>query len=494
MRYSLVLAAGAQLSLAAISPRNFIFVVPDGMSPYSPTIARFYNAYMDGGDWEEEAPSMRPLATDDLHVGTIDTYAANRAVTDSAAAGTAFAAGYRTNNGYLSVTPEGQAVGTVLEAAKMKGFKTGLVVTSEINHATPAAFSSHTMARGLADAITDQMIGRTHPLNQSVDLMYGGGSCYFRPNSSENSCREDDTDIFEWVAENGYNVSVDRAGFEQSKMAQLPILGVYADNHMAYDIDRQQQPEDEREPSLTEMTEAALDHLSRATACNVSCSTPGFFLMVESSRIDHAGHGHDDAASLHDVLEYVRTVEYVKNWIDEHPDTAMIAVADHETGGLTIPSGFDPRPLVNVTHSAEYLSASMLENADGDNATFISEQVLPQYGLSNHTDEELDDLVATLPLLDENSYAFSNALGDLLANRTGAAWSTGGHTAGDVILLAYAAGEMGNQMKLDLAGAHANTDLPKYIAQSLDVDVDEVTRQLQALGTDWIPRDEEEDE
>ena len=132
-------------------------------------------------------------ALDEIFVGTSRTKSYSSLVTDSAAGATAFSCTTKTYNGGVAVTPEVLPCGTVLEAAKAKGMKTGLVVTSRITHATPAAFSAHVRSRNMESEIASQQIGN-NPLGRVVDIMLGGGKCKFLPNTTHSSCRTDDRD------------------------------------------------------------------------------------------------------------------------------------------------------------------------------------------------------------------------------------------------------------------------------------------------------------
>jgi alkaline phosphatase len=482
MRSSLISIISVPVALGAISPRNFIYIIPDGLSPASITVARTYEALMGGGGSPEQ-PLVDPIFIDQLPVGNVRTHSADNLVTDSAAAGTALASGFKTNNYMIGIDPDEATLGTVLEAAKMKGMKTGLVVTSVINHATPAAFSAHTLDRDGYAIIAAQQVGYSHPLGQNVDVLMGGGACYFKPSSNADSCREDEVDLLDHARTLGYHITEDREGFNTLEAGlgdtKLPILGLYNNNtHLAYEIDRQQQPEETREPSLTEMVGVALKALSQSTACKGrKCrSTPGYFIMIEASRIDHALHANDPVAHLHDVLEYDRLLEFVKQWIDQHPDTAMLSVADHETGGLTMPDGWDPRPLSGASHSAEYIQAQLDDYEGEDLSTFIAGQ-LPSYGLGDANETTINSLAA--------SEDFDLDLVNVMNAETGLHFSTGGHTSVDVILYAYAHGKMGDELRRDLAGNHENIAIPRFIEKYLRLDIDEVTRKLRE-DVSWL--------
>lgn len=124
-----------------------------------------------------------------------------------------------------------------------------MVVTSRITHASPAAFGSHVYDRDLEGIIASQLIGNT-PLGHTVDILLGGGKCYFEPNTTETSCRDDATDLFADAAGKGYNVFTDRAGFDaldSGANAALPFLGLFTSSHLSYEVDRNAT----KEPSLT---------------------------------------------------------------------------------------------------------------------------------------------------------------------------------------------------------------------------------------------------
>lgn len=429
-------------------------------------------------------------------IGNIRTHSSNNLVTDSAAAGTALAAGFKTENGAIGVLPDGQPVGTIMEAAKHAGLKTALVVTSTINHATPAGkmhrivfgcslptdllvYSSHVINRNDLASIASQQIGYSHPLNQSVDIMLGGGRCYFKPRGESGSCRDDEIDLFSYARDNGYFVAQNRSSFDELELGlgdiRLPFVGLFNDGDLNYEVDRQQQPSAEREPSLSEMTITALNSLHRAT----HCKEKGYFMMIEASRIDHASHANDPVSHLHDVLEFNNVAEIVMKWIDEHPDTAMLAVGDHETGGITLPSGYNPLPLADARHSAQYLNTLWGRYSGSDRRGYLVNEILPAYGITDASSAEIDRLLGGS--FTSNLVAIANA-------RTNIKWSTGGHSAVDTILYGYAAGEMGRELRADMAGSWDNTEIPRLIEKSLGVDIDEITELLRANGTDWIPR------
>src|SRR4051812_31593080 len=161
--------------------------------------------------------------------------------------------------------------------------------------------------------------------------------------------------------------------------------------HMSYEIDRQ----DSLEPSLLEMTKTALTSLENATkksrrgispsvhssqflTRNLKLTFPGYFIMIEASRIDHAGHSNDPVGHLHDTIQYNEVMDFVRSWIDKHPDTTMLSAADHECGGLTLP-GYNPLILKAANASAEALGSAFSKYTGPDPASFLKTVIFPSY-------------------------------------------------------------------------------------------------------------------
>ena len=305
--------------------RNLIFMVSDGMGPTSLSLTRSFEQYRTGG------PIDDTLVLDRHLIGSSRTRSNSSLITDSAAGATAFSCGYKSYNGAISVLPDQSPCGTVLEAAKKAGYMTGLVVTTRITDATPACFAAHVNERSEEDTIARQLVG-DHPLGHTVDLLLGGGRCHFIPQGSPGSCRGDKTDVVQMAKDKGYSYIEDRKSFDglrQGKGAKLPLLGLFAPIDFPYEIDRRFQ--EDVYPSLDEMAKTALNALQLAT----QDSEKGFFLMIEGSRIDHAGHGNDPAAQVHEVLAYDEAFSSVLKFLDEESiEGVAISTADHETGGL----------------------------------------------------------------------------------------------------------------------------------------------------------------
>ena len=443
--------------------KNFILTIPDGFGPASEVFAR------DFVQWNNTATGWnRQLGSDTIQIGSIRTRSSDSYVTDSAASATAYSCAIKTYNGAIGIDEDGNPCGTVLEAAKRAGFKTGLVVTSRITHATPASFASHIYDRDQEDKIAEQLIG-DQPLGPVVDLMLGGGLAFFWPNTTTGSSRKDTRDLIAEAKKAGYNAFTNRAGFDAlgaGKSAKLPYLGVFTPGHMSYEIDR----DPKLEPSLLEMTKTALESLKRAT----KDSKKGFFIMVEASRIDHAGHSNDLIGHLHEIIMYNEVVDYLKKWVDDNDDTVLIGTADHECAGLTlggiVTTGeyqYNPAPLASATHSSSYL-ASLWAKYNGTDPDGYLTSLFQQYGINDANSTE----IAVAKERKSSSSFIDIHFGQSLTRRALVKWATLGHTAVDVNLIGY-----GPNSQL-MAGNRDNTEVGQFITDQLGLDLPAVTKLL----------------
>ncbi|KZF24464.1 alkaline phosphatase-like protein [Xylona heveae TC161] len=456
--------------------RNMIFMVSDGMGPTSLSMTRSFRQYESG------LPIDDILMLDQHLIGSSRTRSSSSLVTDSAAGATAFSCGLKSYNGAISILPDHSPCGTVLEAAKRAGYMTGLVVTTRLTDATPACFAAHVNMRGEEDRIAEQEVGY-YPLGRMVDLMLGGGRCHFLPNTTDGSCRKDGKDVVEMAKENGFNYVSDRTGFDGLNLGssvKLPLLGLFADTDIPYEIDRRTQ--DDIYPSLDEMARTALKALSDATRD----SEKGFFLMIEGSRIDHAGHGNDPAAQVHEVLAYDKAFTSVLEFLEDGVEGVVVSTSDHETGGLatarqlheTYPEYlWYPGVLANASHSSEYLAkdlrsyvASKDVIARGDLKSHILGLLKDGFGVHDASDSEVESLIAHPTSSD---YIFA----DIISRRAQIGWTTHGHSAVDVNIYASS-----HEHARPLVGNHENTEVGEFIRDYLGLDLEPITKELQDKG------------
>ena len=360
----LVLISAASCQHAAPKePKNIIIMISDGTGPSEITLARLINR-------------NEPLALDEHLVGTRQTYSHNKFVTDSAAAATALSSGQLTKNDYVGVDPEYQVIGNVMEAAKFQKNKAiGLVVKSRITHATPAGFSAHVRHRDDEDLIASQQI------DLGVDLMFGGGADQYTPKSQEGR-RKDERDLFAEAKTKGYHII--RTSDELRGRLKLPLIGLFNDGSLHYEIDRHTT----QEPSLREMTREALELLSSRKE--------GFIIMIEGSEIDHTAHSNDAGALAPEITSYDQAFAAAIEFARKDGNTLVVSTSDHATGGLTILGGDrenaknGPRRLQTFKASADAMVTMVNDGQD-------LAEVLKKYAEVNITEKEIEDYEAATP-------------------------------------------------------------------------------------------------
>ena len=289
-------------------PKNIILFIGDGMGGEHRKAARWLS---EGEKGMLHMDSM-PIS------GFLSTSSASDEITDSAAAATAMATGVKTNNGLIGLDINMKPVPSVLEDAKRAGKVVGLITTTQITHATPAAFSAHVEHRSQQNNIAEQM------LLAQVDILLGGGENFFIP-EYENGCfpeigqRHDGVNLINEAIINEYVFVCHPADFELvDPISTKRLIGLFSDEGMARPFS----------PSLKDMTQKAIDILSN--------NDNGFFLMVEGGQIDWASHDNNASDAIADTLALDEAVQIAKQFASINNDTLIIVTADHETGGMNV--------------------------------------------------------------------------------------------------------------------------------------------------------------
>lgn len=434
--------------------KNVILLIPDGMSVDAVTLARWYN----GG---------APLALDSMASGLVRTYNADTPIADSAPAATAFATGYKSDTPYIGVLPAKagmwgvpsivpddikRPVASILEAARLAGKGTGLVVTCELPHATPAAFASHDPSRKAYDDILEQEV------YNGVDVVLGGGYQYL-------SQRADGEDLIGALLDSGY--SYVNSPEELAAIRSGKVWGLFAPIALAYDMDRDASVE----PSLADMTGKAIDLLSQRKN--------GFFLMVEGSKIDWAAHANDPVGIVSDVLAFDRAVARAVDFASKRRDTLVIVVSDHGNSGLTIgnaatSSDYYATPLstfIDPLKRAKLTGEGLekLFNADRSNARQV---MADWFGITDLTDDEVKAIVAS------KAGSMNYTVGPMIAARARLGFTTTGHTGEETVLYTYSPDPAGR-----LVGVWQNNDIARYMAKALGLDLDATTKKLYVEAT-----------
>lgn len=243
------------------------------------------------------------------YTGIEKTYSANDYITDSAAGGTAIACGVKTNNGMIGVTPDTVPVQSILAVAERNGLSTGIVVTCNLTHATPASFYAHAGSRN-----STQEIASWFP-KSGVDVAIGGGIGDFEK-------RTDGRNLSSELKEKGYQVVYSIVDAENVAPGKA-LLTLLAEDHP--------KKANEGRDYLTAAVELAMKRLSN--------NKKGFFLMVEGSQIDWGGHNNDQDYMVSETVDFDKAVGKALEFAKKDGNTLVIVTADHETGGTAVREG-----------------------------------------------------------------------------------------------------------------------------------------------------------
>ncbi len=457
---SFLLAAIFFLTAAANAApvKNLIVLIMDGCGDEQLTLARWFKG--------------APLALDDMRTGAVKTYTSDAVIADSAPAATAYATGIRTAGTMIGLAPPVKNIpglppsapelalkpqASVLEGARLLGKATGIVVTSRISHATPAAYFAHVGKRSQEEDITEQGV------YQGIDVVLGGGRRYLLPAQAGGS-RQDQEDLTAVLRSRNYQLIEHKDAF--TKISEPKVYGLFAMSHLAPEIDRPDlAPE---QPSLAEMTQKAISLLST--------NKNGFFLMVEGSQIDWACHANDPAHLLSDLLMFDQAVQVALDFAKKDGQTLVLALPDHNTGGLSIGNRRSDEtydkltpeillaPLKKMRRSAPALWQSLGADRSPER---IREAVRRDWGLDISLEHarQIADLAKTFG--QEGHYA----LGEVICpHYTQLGWTTHGHTGGDVPLFAY-----GPSRPVGLLEAQ---DIGRLSARALGFDLELLTMRL----------------
>jgi alkaline phosphatase len=452
--------AGCFLALAACSttgdapaasaqaPKNIIILFADGVAP----------TQWDFGRYSSRVLRQQPFATTDTvfregALGLLTTSPHGSVyVTDSAAAASALSIGAKVANGSVSVTPDGKPGRTAMQAAKAAGKRIGLITTSTVYDATPAAFSINAKSRRDSQALVDQYLAL------KPDVLLGGGADYFLPAGTPGGKRRDGKDMVAAFRAQGHQVARNSAELKAATGAKL--LGLFADEDMDFELDR----DAAREPSTAEMAAAALKALSRN-------NPNGFVLLVENENTDTASHYNDAASLMHALWALDDAVKVALEFQRRNPGTLVIVTGDHETGGFSptyalkdmsslssghrFTSGDEHlRMLGRISMSFGMVKEQLGKRPSGDVLDGLLAKHFPGFRL----DSDLRELILKQQALDRNfSYTPQNVLGRMVARHTGYYWGTSGHTPEPV-----AVGAIGPGAEL-FRGYQDNSDFGKHL-------------------------------
>ena len=486
---NVVEATDAQSVLVEGKTPKYIFMfIGDGMAAVQVNAAQIY-----GGNNEHNNMQLDVMNFQDFEaVGYQTTHDATSFAPDSASTATALSSGFKTWSGTIGLKPVGNVTGnkaenvnsndlpkTIAERLKEeKDMKIGIVSTVTLNHATPAAYYAHIASRNDYYDIVSQMA------DSGFDY-FGGGSLGQRFGKDGNQ-----KDAYDVLRDKGYNVIETKEeilALNKESGKTYAVAPKLVGGAMPYAIDNQ-----EGDLTLADFVTKGIDVLDNDN---------GFFMMVESGKIDWAGHANDAMANIGDVLDFEESIQVAIDFAKQNPEETLIVVTgDHETGGMAIgqaTTNYDIaiELLENQNMSYEAFDVLLSEALEA-NPDMAYEEVTPlireQFGLKNeyNDSEEGDDTYMALELSDrevvrlktafeetkaserieEDDYEFFRLYGGytpltvkithILNNKAGIGWTSYAHTG--VPVLVYATGAYAELFN----GAYDNTEVYNKLVEA----------------------------
>lgn len=433
----------------------FLFI-GDGMGVAQVNLTEAYLAAIDNKKGFEQLSF-----TQFPHAGLVKTFASNRFITCSAAAGTAFATGYKTNIGHISTDTAGSVpFKSIATICKENGMKTGILSSVSIDHATPAVFYANQPSRNNYFEIGIDLA------NSDVDFFGGGGL-----RSPTDTIDGDEINSFDLAKKNGYTVVDSYSALMALKPGQEKVFAIHpvliGGEAMPYVIDKPDSP------SLADFTSKAIELLD---------NEDGFFMMVEGGKIDWACHKDDASTAVHETIAFDEAIQVAYNFYVQHPEeTIIIVTADHETGGLALgaqkteyESYFELLQYQKVSYdSFNSIIADFQKNLTGNydrDITSLLDLVGENFGLGKEipiSGEDKSRIWFAFEKTVKGSVSNNKLYGDyppitetiinMMSEKAGVGWTTYSHTGINIPIYAVGPGSE------KFSGVIDNTDIPNII-------------------------------
>jgi alkaline phosphatase len=373
--------------------------------------------------------------------GSVDVSNFEGEITDSAAAATALATGFKTANGNISMAEDDVTeLPTSMQAAQAAGMAVGILSSVYLCDATPGVWVAHAPSRSCSAIIPQQ-------IDACPDVFLGPGAPEYRRGGKGKNAFDL---IADFVENCGYVEVTNAAELAAAPEDGTPLLGIWGGYSLTYTIDRQNDPGSNDVPTLAEMTKKAIDVLKQ--------DPDGFFLVVEGGAMDWMSHNKDLAGTARDVVAFDEAVAEAWAFAQEDGETALIVTADHETGGLELGENPDGDFIEGITASTSWMWGQV--HREGMDV----EDVLEMYaGVTDLTQAEKDAI---------DAYGAA-AINDALSDRAGVVWilpsgfpsrapDAGNHSDSEVPVWAYGPGTGSLEGNLD------NTDIGNLIFDLVD--------------------------
>lgn len=412
-----------KLSFKGKKAKNIIFMISDGMSSGTLSMANVYSRNILG----KESHWMSLYSENKASRALMDTASLNSVVTDSAAASSSFGGGFRVKNGSLNMGPNGENHLPIWQKFKKSGKKAGCVTTVTITHATPAGFCVNSAKRSAEPEIA-QMYAEL-----GFDVMMGGGDEFFNPEK-----RTDKKDVYALYEKKGYQVlknSTDLKNIEKNK----PVLGVFNTGALPYTVDRNNNAELQDKPTLAEMAKAAINQMKD--------HKEGFVLQIEAGKVDWAAHANDVAGLLHDQLSFDETIKVVMDFAEKDKNTLVVITTDHGNANPGIIYGADATNKFNSIANYKCTNEFLLNNIRPDfNLQQIKDWIFDNNKFSV-TDDDAKHLLNFYKGLEKNEeglYNYKNlpykAFSEMQKKHNNVGWISMDHSGDHVELAMYGPG------------------------------------------------------
>ena len=410
-------------NLKSKKAKNIIFLISDGMSNGTLSMANLYSKNILG----KETHWINLYLENKASRALMDTASANSIVTDSAAASSAFGGGFRVKNGSLNVGENGENHLPIWQKFKKKGKKAGCVTTVTITHATPAGFCINSAKRSAEPEIAENYA------DLGFDVMMGGGDEFFNPEK-----RADKKDVYSNYKKKGYQILKNKADLKNIDKNK-PLLGVFNTGALPYSIDRTNNPDLQKMPTLAEMAKVAIDQMKD--------HQEGFVLQIEAGKVDWAAHANDIAGLIHDQLAFDEAIKVAMDFAEKDQNTLVIITTDHGNANPGNIYGADATKNFNSISNYKFTNEYVLNGIHSD---FNLQQIKDWIAENNQisvSDEDANHLLNFYKGLEKDEEGLYNykklpykALSEIQKKHNNVGWISMDHSADYVELAMYGPG------------------------------------------------------
>ena len=445
--YNLATSVRPTEEFDSTSAKNIIFMVSDGMSQGTLTMADTLKQKM----YNKPSVWMELYRQQKVKRALMDMASASSLVTDSAAASSSWGGGHRIPNGAVNVGRGNVKHKPLWQKFMNAGKKAGIVTSVYATHATPAGFCVNSKSRNDQDGIAEKY------LNLDLEVIMGGGQKYFDP-----ELREDQKNLYAGFQDKGYEV-VKNKNKLKSYNRKKPLLGLFSEEALPYELDRLNNKElESKVPSLQEMTNTALEHLKG--------HQNGFVLQVEGGKVDWAAHANDASAMLYDQMAFDDAVESAIKFAEEDGETLVIVTTDHGNANPGIMYGENANEnfdrLKSFKHTNEWILNSITQTDSIKKVQNIIQDA-NNYKISKGQAESILDYYKNLEKPEKGLYNYKKLpfklLSEIQESYTSVGWMSGNHSSDYVELATYGPGS-------DLLkGFMKNTELHYMLLEACEV-------------------------